>query len=164
MDLTGNDPSQAFAEALVDICSEQIPIFVYNAGFEGARLAALAQRFVSLRQPLLAMQQRLVDLLPICQGYYYNPSQQGSWSIKKVLPTIAPQLDYAKLEGVQDGTLAMQAYLEAVDTGTSQQRKATIQQALRAYCSLDTLAMVELWRFLMNVQPTNYIKDNHASF
>ena len=37
IDLSGNDPSKAFAEALVAACHEPIPIFVYSAGFERTR-------------------------------------------------------------------------------------------------------------------------------
>jgi hypothetical protein len=31
---------------------------------------------------------RDVDLLPVARERYYHPSQQGSWSIKKVLPAM----------------------------------------------------------------------------
>ena len=147
LDLTGNDPSEAFARALAQACQERIPVFVYNAGFEGARLAELARRFDRLREPLLEIKRRLVDLHPIAQRYYYHPGQQGSWSIKKVLPTIAPHLDYSTLVGVQDGGLAMQAYLEATDQATAGERKAELERQLVDYCALDTLAMVKLWKF-----------------
>ena len=46
---------------------------------------------------------RLVDLHPITKRHYYHPAMHGSWSIKAVLPTIAPELDYASLSGVADG-------------------------------------------------------------
>jgi hypothetical protein len=32
-----------------------------------------------------------------------------------VLPTIAPDMDYAKLEGIQEGMGASSAYLEVID-------------------------------------------------
>ena len=35
---------------------------------------------------------------------YYHPDMLGSWSIKAVLPTIAPDMDYSLLEGIQEGT------------------------------------------------------------
>ena len=52
---------------------------------------------------LHAIADRLVDLLPIARANYYHPAQKGSWSIKAVLPTIAPDLDYAALGEVSDG-------------------------------------------------------------
>ena len=145
LDLSGDDPSFAFAHRLVDLCATQAPIFVYNTGFEGRRIWELAERFVNLRPQLLAIKKRLVDLLPIAQQRFYHPCQQGSWSIKKVIPAIAPQLRYDQLEGIQDGDMARQAYLEAIDPETTRERKQEIRLQLKSYCELDTLAMVKIW-------------------
>ncbi len=147
LDLSGDDPSEAFAIALTEVCHEPLPVFVYNASFEGGRLDELAQRFTRLREPLLDIRRRMVDLYPIARQHYYHPACEGSWSIKKLLPNIAPHLDYAALPGVQDGSLAMQAYLEAIDPSTSAARKEEIRRQLTAYCALDTLAMVEIWKY-----------------
>jgi hypothetical protein len=147
LDLSGNDPSRPFAEALITACGESGPVFVYNAGFEKTRIKELASRFTDLARPLLAISARVVDLLPIAEKHYYHPSQQGSWSIKNVLPAIAPDLSYDHLEGVQNGGMAMTAYLEAIDGATHPSRKSEIEAQLRAYCELDTMAMVRLWQF-----------------
>ena len=92
------------------------------------------------------MNDRIVDLLPVAQRFFYCPSQQGSWSIKRVLPAVVPELRYDQLEGIQDGGAAMAAYLEAIDLATTPKRKAEIEAELRAYCKLDTYAMVRLWQ------------------
>ena len=146
LDVSGDDPSEAFAAQLVRACAQPLPVFVYHAGFEGSRLKELAQRFPVLAPELEAIRGRLVDLLPIAQARYYHPRQHGGWSIKKLLPTIAPHLGYDALTGVQDGSMAMAAYLEAIAPVTSPQRKALIRDDLLAYCALDTLAMVEIWK------------------
>lgn len=148
LDLSGNDPSRAFAESLIEACGKKGPIFVYNAGFEGARIKELAERFKKLAPALLAIKERLVDLHPIAKANYYHPSQYGSWSIKAVLPAVAPDLSYEALEGVQHGGDAMNSYLEAICPDTVPERKTEINQQLLAYCSLDTFAMVRLWQFL----------------
>jgi hypothetical protein len=70
-----------------------------------------------------------------------------------VLPTIAPDLDHAALDGVQDGRGAQDAYAEAIDPATPPGRRAQIERQLRAYCALDTLAMVRLWAVLSGRQP-----------
>jgi hypothetical protein len=145
IDLSGNDPSEAFAKALVAACHEPIPIFVYNAGFEKTRIKELAEKFPPLAQALLALISRVVDLLPIAREYYYHPSQQGSWSIKAVLPALCPDLRYEDLEGVQDGGMAMTAFAEALAPQTTPARKAEIERQLLEYCKLDTYAMVRLW-------------------
>jgi hypothetical protein len=145
LDLTGADPSKAFAKALIAACGERGPVFVYNAGFETARIRELSERFPRLAKPLLALNDRVVDLLPVARDHYYHPSQQGSWSIKAVLPSLCPDLRYGDLDGVQDGGMAMDAFLEAMAPQTSKTRKSEIEQQLLAYCALDTYAMVRLW-------------------
>lgn len=145
LDLSGKDPSLGFAEALIAACGEQGPIFVYNAGFEKGKVSDLAERFPQLAKPLLAINERVVDLLPIARNFYYHPSQHGSWSIKAVLPTICPDLRYDALDGVQDGGMAMTAFLEAISPDSNPERKAEIERQLLSYCALDTYAMVRLW-------------------
>ena len=145
LDLSGKDPSKAFAESLITVCGECGPIFVYNAGFETARIRELADRFPRLARSLLALNERVVDLLPVARDCYYHPSQQGSWSIKAVLPALCPELRYDDLDGVQNGGMAMETYLEALAPQTSIERKAEIERQLLAYCALDTFAMVRLW-------------------
>jgi len=148
LDLTGNDPSEPFARALIAACGTTGPIFVYNAGFETARVSELALRYPELSASLLTINNRLVDLLPIARNRYYHPSQQGSWSIKKVLPAAVPELSYATLEGVKDGTMAMAAYAEGVSPEADPTRRDQIRRQLLAYCRLDTFALVRLWQVL----------------
>ena len=146
LDISGNDPSGPFAHALIVACGELGPVYVYNAGFETARMSELAMRYPQFSPTLLAINARVVDLLPIARERYYHPSQQGSWSIKKVLPAVVPELRYDSLEGVQDGGMAMEAFMEAIHPDTHLERKNQIQQQLLAYCKLDTYAMVRLWQ------------------
>lgn len=146
LDLSGNDPSKSFALALITACGQSGPVYVYNAGFETARINELANRHPHIAAALLAINARVVDLLPIARERYYHPSQQGSWSIKKVLPAVVPELRYDALDGVQDGGMAMEAFIEAIHPDTSTERKSLIEKQLLAYCKLDTYAMVRLWQ------------------
>ena len=95
----------------------------------------------------MAIHARVVDLLPIASSRYYHPQQQGSWSIKKVLPAVAPDLRYDALDGVQDGGMAMAAFMDAISAETTASEKAKIEKQLLEYCGLDTYAMVRLWQF-----------------
>lgn len=144
LDLSGKDPSKPFAEALIQACGTKGPIFVYNAGFETARIKELAGRLPRLASALLAINERVVDLLPIARANYYHPNQQGSWSIKAVLPAACPDLKYSDLDGVKDGGMAMAAYAEAIGPSTTAERREGVRQQLLAYCELDTFAMVRL--------------------
>jgi len=145
LDLSGGNPARAFAQALIAACGERGPVFVYNAAFETTRVRELAERYPCLAPALHAINARVVDLLPVARQHYYHPRQQGSWSIKAVLPALCPSLRYDDLDGVQDGDAAQQAYLEAIAPATSAERKADLERQLLAYCRLDTWAMVQLW-------------------
>lgn len=150
LDLTGGNPALAFAKTLIDACGERGPVFVYNAAFESTRIRELAERHPRLAPALHAINDRIVDLLPVARQHYYHPSQQGSWSIKAVLPALCPDLHYDNLDGVQDGGAAQQAYLEAIAPATSAARRAELERQLLAYCHLDTWAMVRLWGAFTN--------------
>ena len=71
----------------------------------------------------------------------------GSWSIKAVLPTMNPQMDYAKLEGIKEGSGASDGFLEAINPDTDKAHKAELEEQLRRYCRFDTEAMLEIVRF-----------------
>jgi len=45
------------------------------------------------------------------------------------------------------GDVAKEAEGEAIQPGTSEERKSVIERQLLAYCGLDTFAMVRLWQF-----------------
>lgn len=120
-------------------------MFAYSAGFEKAVIANLASRFPGLTSRLESIITRVVDLLPIARTRYYHPSQHGSWSIKALLPAAIPELSYDQLDGVQDGGMAVSAFMEAIAPETAPDRKLEIEQLLHDYCKLDTFAMVRLW-------------------
>jgi hypothetical protein len=135
------------AESLIRACGTEGPVFVFSA-FETTQIRGLAKCYPAMRPALLALARRLVDLLPIAEEHYYHPSQQGSWSIKKLLPAVAPDLCYDALPGVKDGGMAMTAYLEASASPTTPERREQIAKELTDYCALDTLAMARVWEFL----------------
>lgn len=147
LDLSGDSPLAAFAERLIEVLGKAGPVLVWNQGFEGSRIAALADRFPKRRAKLMAIRDRLLDLLPIYREHYYHRDMHGSWSIKAVLPTIAPDLDYDDL-AVGDGNAAQVAWREAVHPDTSPGRREELGKQLLEYCGRDTMAMVRLaqWR------------------
>ena len=148
LDLSGNDPSGAFADSLIHQCGDEGAVFVFNASFETSRIRELSERFPELAPALHAIIDRIVDLLPIARNRYYHPSQHGSWSIKAVLPALCPDLSYDQLDGVKDGAMAVESFKEAISRKTTQERRHCIERQLLEYCKLDTLAMVRIWRIL----------------
>lgn len=81
------------------------------------------------------------------KAHWYHRDQRGSWSLKAVLPTLAPELGYDALE-VKDGGSAQEAYVEAIGAGCSGERREALDVALRTYCGRDTWAMVVVARGL----------------
>lgn len=148
LSLDGSDPRRGCALALVEVIPPSGAIVAYNAGFEKSRILELAEAFPDLGPSLIALADRLVDLLPVTRATWYHRDQRGSWSIKAVLPTVAPELDYAGLE-VGNGGDAQLAYLEAIASETDEPRRAAIGSALRIYCERDTWAMIVLARHLV---------------
>lgn len=138
-----SDPRRPFAESLIEAVGTTGPIFVYNAPFERSRMQELADYYPDLTLALSSAIDRLVDLLPIAREHYYHPEMRGSWSIKAVLPTIAPDLAYDNLE-VANGGMAQEAFGEIMHPDTTQERHQQLHNALLLYCERDTLAMVRI--------------------
>jgi hypothetical protein len=153
LDLSGSDPSRACAEALVKALGSRGAVIAYNAGFEKGVIARLAERFPDLSERLLAINARVVDLLPVVRNHYYHRDLFGSFSMKAVLPTVAPDMDYSGLDEVQDGGGAQMAYLEAIRPETTEARREALRAKLLAYCERDTLAMIEVERALARGAP-----------
>lgn len=138
-----SDPRRPFAESLINAVGTVGPVFVYNAPFERSRMQELAEYFPDLAPALQEAIDRIVDLLPIAREHYYHPEMRGSWSIKAVLPTIAPDLAYDNLE-VANGGMAQEAFAEIMQPETSSERRQQLHDALLLYCERDTLAMVRI--------------------
>lgn len=140
-----DDPRRAFAESLIRVLRSRGPILVYS-GFEQARMKELVATFPGLAEPLEAATARIVDLLPMARKYYYHPHMRGSWSIKAVLPTIAPELSYDNLD-VADGGMAQEAFSEILHPHTTDERRRFLRESLLAYCERDTLAMMKVAQY-----------------
>jgi hypothetical protein len=142
----GAEPPRRLAESLLEALGTSGPIVVYTQ-YERRVLNELAARYGDLAASLGALAERLVDLYPATRRHYFHPALRGSWSIKAVLPTVAPDLGYHALGEVRDGLKAQTAYFEAVDATTTDARRAALRRALLEYCRHDTLALVRLVEF-----------------
>ena len=93
-----------------------------------------------------------VDLMKVfSDGLYIHPDFKGRTSIKKVMPVLCPHLDYTQL-GIGEGmTATIQWYRAATWPSLTEDERQQIFQDLDAYCTLDTFAMVEIYRCLLNV-------------
>lgn len=147
LDVSGNDPRRACAETLITALGHEGPVLVYLEGFEKDQITELATLFLDLAPALLAINERIIDLLPMVKASYYHPHMQGSWPLKTVMSTVAPELDYAQLI-IENGGGVQVAYREIVHAHTAEARKQALTEGLRDYGTLATLAMVRLTWFL----------------
>jgi hypothetical protein len=139
----GSDPRRPFAESLIAAVGGTGSIVVYNKGMESTRLRELARDLPDLATPLLALDARVVDLLPIVRRTCYHLDFHGSRSLKAVAPVVAPHLSYEELS-VKAGMEAMEAYAAITDPATSDKERDRLRVDLLKYCSLDTQAMMEV--------------------
>ena len=142
----GTDPRRALAESLVRDIPENVCSMAYNMTFEKTVIRNLAELFPDLKEHLMNIHDNMKDLMvPFRDQSYYCKEMKGSYSIKWVLPALCgddPELDYHALEGIHNGSEAMDAF--AVLAEKTPEEISRIRRNLLAYCRLDTLAMVKV--------------------
>ncbi|MBW6481669.1 MAG: DUF2779 domain-containing protein [Vicingaceae bacterium] len=146
----GIDPRIHFIKSLIANCGNKGDILVYNISFERSKLFDLIEFSPKHKVPILKIINRLKDLMiPFRERWYYTPKMQGSYSIKKVLPALFPELTYQNLT-IQDGGTASNTFANMLQGNF----KGDIEQTkkdLLAYCALDTLAMVKILEKLKEI-------------
>ncbi|MGN0813261.1 MAG: DUF2779 domain-containing protein [Candidatus Coproplasma sp.] len=147
---SGVDPRREIAEHLCNDIPDNVCVLAYYKMYECGRIGELAKLFPDLSEHLLKIRSNIKDLLiPFQNGYYYNRAMGSSFSIKSVLPAIYPELNYHDLEGVHNGSEAMDIFPKIKDMPPEEAQKA--REQLLKYCELDTFAMVKLWQELVRV-------------
>lgn len=141
LDTENLDPRRTFTESLIEVLGSSGTIFVYSS-FEQSRIREMGRLFPDLQPKLKEIEERLFDLYKLSKEHYYHPDMKGSWSIKKLLPTVT-NLSYKDLT-VQDGGMAQEAYKRLVSNEEVESTKREIRKNLLKYCEQDTLAMVEI--------------------
>ena len=139
-----------------------------NTSFERGRLEELAVLYPKYAKKLLAICDKSADLLDFLKTRdafykkafnetakrinYYQRDLSGSYSIKKTLPVLVPELTYKGMD-VGNGTQAYIAYVNfdsenptVFDNDKPMRTKAERRAALKRYCQQDTWAMVEILR------------------
>lgn len=149
----GTNTKREIAEHLVKDIPRNVCVLAYNMSFEKTQIKAMAEEFPDLRDHLLNICENMKDLMiPFKNKYYYQDEMQGSFSIKLVLPALYPddeELNYKNLDGVHNGSEAMNAFVEMATM--SEEEKEKIRKQLLDYCRLDTLAMVRILEKLYKV-------------
>jgi hypothetical protein len=136
-----SDPRPLLIKSLKLGIGRKGTVIAYNASFEERVLKGLAAAFPSNKKWIDNVLGRFVDLLePFSAFHYYNPSQQGTASLKAVLPAVTGKT-YAELEIAEGGGASM-AYIKMMRGELNADEIATVRAQLEEYCGLDTEGMV----------------------
>ena len=143
------DPRPGMAKAILEACESAATITTYSPQFERGCIEFVARACPEQARALKGIADNLVDLMPIVRDNVYDEKFGGSFSIKKVLPALAPEMGYEGLE-IADGETAsalLARMIFAKSTIRADERES-IREALLKYCERDTKAMVVLSRKL----------------
>jgi len=119
----------------------------WHASFEKTQNQSMVSWYPQHAEYLNNMSKRMYDLEDIFKKDYVDYKFRGQTSIKKVLPVICPELSYGDLE-VQNGTMALDTWGRMVLDADFPDDTEETRKSLLEYCKLDTLAMVEIYKFL----------------
>lgn len=147
----GIDPRHDLGVNLIkDIQDDGGSIIAYNAAFEKMVIENLGSVFLDLYPKTEKLLSRFIDImLPFSNRWVYKPAFKHSFSIKYVLPALFPddpELDYHKLDTIQNGTQAMEQYAALKYKPKEEQER--VIKCLDKYCGLDTYAMVKIFWWL----------------
>jgi hypothetical protein len=135
------DPRREFLQRLRDWLPDAGSIMVYNAQFELGRLKECCQLHPHFKPWLSSMESRLVDLLKPFRGFrYYAPGQNGSASMKAVLPSLTGR-SYDHL-AIQEGGTASLEFLRVHFTDVPDAERQRVRRELEEYCGQDTEGMI----------------------
>jgi hypothetical protein len=132
------DPRIKLLSTLKDQIAGTGDVIVFNKSFEISVFAKLAEDFPEHKDWIVDVIERIVDLAsPFGNFDYYDPSQKGSYSLKKILPALTG-VSYSSLE-INNGGVASALYFY---THIVKDMDKDIRKDLLKYCCLDTEGMV----------------------
>ena len=137
------DPRPKFMRQLLKDLPATGSVVTYNAGFETSRLKECSELLPEFKPWLKKVTPRIVDLLLPFRGFrYHHPDQNGSNSMKAVLPALTGG-GYDHLT-IQEGGTASREFLRVTYGQVPDEERDRVRQALEEYCALDTLGMVQI--------------------
>ncbi len=137
-----DSPTEEFLQKLLNVLGKKGTILVYCKGFESPRLQELVREHPQYEKTVENVIDRIIDLMAPFRKHYRLPEMEGSYSIKKVLPALVPDLSYEDL-AINNGADASAAFFNLREETDAEKIKVS-RDALLEYCGLDTLAMVKI--------------------
>ncbi len=157
------DSTRELTEALVHALNEAESVLAFSASFERRVLHLLARRSERFSTELRNAADRLVDIQePFVRFMLYEPAQQGRTGLKAVFPAVTGA-DYEHLE-IADGREASLTWYYDYRGLPASPGREKVANALREYCALDTLALVDIVRRLEEIVEGSDCIDGEESF
>ena len=143
----GTDPRREFLIDFLKATEGTCKILAYDVSAENLILRTLRKAYPEFGPDIDQRLSRTADLMrPFSEGWYHSPKMIGSISLKYVLPALVPDLTYDDI-AIKNGNHAMAVY-DGLERETDLFARAEKLDALREYCTLDTLAMVRIYEVL----------------
>lgn len=139
-----SDPRPGIARALLDACAGASTVTAYYASFEQTAIRLLADACPECADELRPLADRIVDLLPIVRDHVYHPRFGGSFSLKKVLPALVPELSYDEMAIAEGETASVELARLMFGKDVLASEREALRRDLLKYCERDTEAMVAL--------------------
>jgi len=142
------DPRPEILNKLRTLLGNRGSIVCYNVAFEKARLKECATAIPEYQKWFDSLKCRFVDLYAPFRAFdYYNSAQDGSASIKEVLPVLTDK-SYTGME-IAGGGAAASEYARVTFGDVTAAERQRVRNALERYCELDTIGMVDIVKALM---------------
>jgi len=147
------DPRPEILLRLKELLGEAGSIIAYNMSYEISCLRDAVNAYPEYKDWFGKLEKRFVDLLvPFSKLHYYHPAQEGSASIKNVLPAMTTT-SYEGMEIADGGTASLEYERVTFDKDIDEKERQRIRNALEEYCKLDTQAMVDIFKALVELSP-----------
>ena len=145
--LDGMKMPKDMLQAMQDFTGSTGTFVSWHASFEIGRNKDLMEWLPEFVDYLTYINENTFDLETVFKKDYIDYRFHGSSSIKKVLPVLVPDLSYSDLD-VNNGTMALDTWGRMVLDPNFDENIDATRKNLLEYCKLDTLAMVEIYKFL----------------
>lgn len=146
-----NAPMEELLKSLSQNIGKTGSVIVWHKSFETGRNTEMAKAYPEYADFLASVNNRVFDLMDVfSKQHYVHHAFKGSSSIKYVLPVLVPEFSYKELD-IQNGLSASIRWYEAVTGSVSNEEAQKIYDSLITYCCLDTLAMVKIYDYLMEL-------------
>jgi hypothetical protein len=137
------DPRPEILANLQKLLGSAGSIVAYNAAFEKDALKKCCEFYPAFSDWYVSIESRFVDLMaPFRSFHYYHPDQDGSYSIKAVLPALTG-MSYEGMD-IQEGGTASMEYLRVTFGDVDEKERQKVRRQLEEYCKLDTEAMTAI--------------------